>query len=152
MRKLLIAAALIAALPVTALAVVGTPPGTGPALQDGIWLNGLAGGQNWAYQAGLVATGTTQATCTAIKPGYELNEVDTATASTGLGVCLPFALPGTRLLVYNNSGQTITFYPAILNNPVSAAQDTINNGTSKTAATHVSTMFYSVAAGVWAAQ
>ena len=151
MRKFLITAAIVLSLPVSAaLAVVGTPPGTGPALQDGVWLNGLAGGLNWLSQSGVSAAGTNQATCTALNGAVELLEIDTAAASTG--ACLPTAVPGTELKIYNNGAQTVTIYTAVANNPVTAAQDTINNSTSKTIAQHVSVTFWCAKAGVWAAQ
>jgi hypothetical protein len=153
MRKAFLGGLIAASLALVvgaAFAVTGTPPGTGPSLIDGSWLNGLAGGQNWLFQNGITAAGTNQATCTALTPGSRLYELDTVAASTG--ICLPSCLTGAILNVYNNGAQTVTFYPAIANNPITAAQDTILNTTSKTAATHVSTMFYCAKNGVWAAQ
>ena len=107
---------------------VGTPPGTGPQLVDGLWLQGLAGGQNNTYQAGIVAAGTTQATAAPLPSGIELVEIDTVPASSG--VRLPSAIAGTELSVFNSTGTTLLFYPSILNNPVTGVQDTINGATS----------------------
>ena len=151
MKKLLFAtfAALLAG-GIAALAATGTPPGTGPQLVDGVWLNGLAGGVNNAYVSGITAAGTTQATCTPLAAGYYLNEADTVASSTGL--CLPFAYAGTDMLFYNNGAQTVTIYPSIANNPLTAAQDTINNTTSVSVTSHSSEAFSSAKNGVWFAK
>lgn len=133
-----------------ALAATGQPPVNGFGAVDGTWLNGLAAGQNHAYLSGVTAAGTTQATCTPLPATAGLIEVDTTASSTG--VCLPPALPGTDFAVYNNGANTLTFYPAILNNPVTAAQDTINNTTSLTATTKTMRYFFCAKAGIWAAQ
>lgn len=142
--------ALVAASITAALAVVGTPPIGGPALVDGAWLNGIVGGQNYSYQSGITAAGTTQATATALPSGIYLVELDTVAASTG--AALPSCLQGTQIFLYNNGAQTLTVYPAVANNPVTAAQDTINNTTSVTVASHVSEYFFCAKNGVWAAK
>jgi hypothetical protein len=133
-------------------ATVGTPPIIGPAAQDGTWLNGLAGGLNFSYQSAISAAGSTQATATQLPSGIYLAEVDTTAASTG--VALPPALPGTALVLYNNGASTLAVYPTVPNNPVTAAQDTINNGTSWSGgvATHVRISCSAAKAGVWACQ
>lgn len=136
-----------------AIAATGfAPQNNGFAMQDGTWLNGLAGGVNFAYQYGVTAAGTTQATSTQLPTGAFLVEVDTAAASTG--VALPPCLQGTSIELYNNGAQTLTVYPAVANNPVTAAQDTINNGTSLSGgmATHTPEIFFCAKNGVWAAK
>jgi hypothetical protein len=151
MKKILFAAfAALLAGSVMALGSTGTPPGTGFQMVDGAWLNGLAGGVNNAYISGLTAAGTTQATCTPLPAGYYLMEADTVSASTGF--CLPFAYQGADMLFYNNGAQTVTIYPSIANNPITAAQDTINNTTSVTVASHTSEAFSSAKNGVWFAK
>jgi hypothetical protein len=144
--------ALICAAIGSAMAVVGTPPSNGPGLPDGTWLNGLSGGQNFAYQYGITAAGTTQATSTQLPAGIYLLEIDTTASSTG--VALPPCLQGTAVSLYNNGASTLAVYPAIANNPVTSAQDTINNGTSFSGgiATHVSGIFFCAKNGVWAAK
>jgi hypothetical protein len=144
--------AVLSAMVGTAFAVVGTAPGTGPSLIDGAWLNALAGGQNRAYIYGITAAGTNQATATQLTGGYAQYEVDTASASTG--VALPACLQGSVLNVYNNGLQTLSIYPQIANNPVTTAQDTINNGTSFSGglATHTLAIFSCAKNGVWAAK
>lgn len=146
----MLAGALIAASVGSAYAVLGTPPGSGFELADGQWLNGLAAGHNNTYQYGFTAAGTTQATSLQLPTRTALMEVDTAAASTG--VALPPALKGVQLSLYNNGAQTLTVYPSINNNPVTAAQDTINNGTSFSGgvATHVSLLCFAAKDGVWA--
>lgn len=129
----------------------GTPPGTGPQLVDGTWLNGIAGGTNSSYQSGLTATGSSsQATALQLTSGYTIVEVDTVGANTG--VALPAAFAGTEISVYNNGASTLTIYPQIANNPITAAQDTINNSTSTTATTHTGLYFFCAKNGVWCAK
>ena len=135
-----------------AFAATGTPPGTGPALQDGIWLNGLAGGQNFSYVYGLTAVGTSQATALSLTPGFYMYEVDTAGSGGATGVALPPCLQGVSLILSDNTAYTIDVYPAIANNPVTAAQDVINVGsaaTSTTITTYASKIFACVKNGVW---
>jgi hypothetical protein len=151
MKKVLFAAfAALLAGSIAALAITGTPPGTGFQLVDGAWLNGLAGGLNNAYVNGLTGAGTTQATCASIPSGDYLVEADTVASSTGF--CLPFAYQGTDMLFYNNGAQTATIYPNAVNNPITAAQDTINNTTSVTVASHTSEAFSVAKNGVWFAK
>jgi hypothetical protein len=130
-----------------AMAMVGTPPGTGPGLVDGAWLNGLASGMNYTYQYGITAAGTTQATATALPTGIFLIEIDTAAASTGVN--LPPCIPGTQLQIYNNGAQTLTIYPAVANNPLTSAQDTINNSTTLSLTSHTAISPACAKAGVW---
>lgn len=144
--------ALIATMVSAAFAAIGTPPQSGFQLVDGDWLNALAGGHNRVYQTGFTAVGTTQATALQLPTRTALMEVDTAAASTG--VALPPALKGVEIALYNNGAQTLTVYPSIANNPVTAAQDTINNGTSLSGgmATHTAAIFFCAKDGVWAAK
>lgn len=132
-----------------AIAAVGQVPlaGGGPALIDQSWVLGLANGQNYSYQYGITAAGTTQATATQLPAGVYLLEVDTAAASTG--VALPPCIPGTQVVIYNNGAQTMSIYPAVANNPLTSAQDTINNATSITLASHTQTAGACIKAGVW---
>lgn len=148
----MLAGALVAAAVGSAFAVVGTPPIPGPGLVDGQWLTGLAGGLNNLYQAGITATGTTQATGAQLPSGILLVQVDTAAASTGVN--LPPCIPGTELNLYNNGASTLAVYPAVANNPITAAQDTINNAAALSGgvATHVAQLFFCAKAGVWASK
>ena len=139
------------------MAIYGTPPFPGPQLIDGTFIGGgptapggVAGGQNIASISGLTAAGTTQATALAIPSGYKLVEMDTVASSTGVN--LPQAFAGTEVSIYNNGAQTLTVYPAVPNNPNTAAQDTINNGTSTTQTTHTAKTYRCAKDGVWSAQ
>lgn len=132
-----------------AAASVGQVPVNGFGAVDGTWLLGLAGGTNYSYQYGITAAGTTQATATQLPSGFFLVEVDTAAASTGVN--LPTCIPGTQMQLYNNGAQTLTIYPAVANNPATAAQDTINNATSITLTSHTAISPFCAKAGVWAA-
>lgn len=135
---------------VGAAMAIGNVPAPGFQAVDGSWLLALAGGQNYSYQYGITAAGTTQATATQLPSGVYLVELDTVAASTG--AALPSCLQGTQFWLYNNGAQTLTVYPAVANNPVTAAQDTINNTTSVTVATHVAEYFFCAKNGVWAAK
>ena len=150
------ALAVIAALLGTtaAFAVTGQSPipSNGPGLVDGTWLNGLAGGLNNLYQYGLTATGSTQAGAAQMPSGYSLLEVDSSTASTGIGVALPFCYQGTSLSIYDNTGNNLTAYPNVTNNPQTAAQDTINNTTSVTITAHTPEYFSCAKNGIWSAK
>src|SRR5271157_3012954 len=134
--------ALVAGAVGAAMATVGTPPppNTGPALVDGVWLNGVIGGLNYSYQSGISAAGSAQTNATQLPSNIYLLETDTVAGSTGVN--LPPALQGTALLLYNNGGSTLTVYPAVANNPVTAAQDTINNGTSVSVSSHAGALFF----------
>ncbi len=151
-RNAIVGALVAGMMSVAAVAAVGTPPGSGPQLVDGIWLNGLAAGSNATYQAGITATGTTQATAVQLPAQITLFEIDTVASSTG--VALPPALAGTEISIYNNGANTVTVFPSINNNQAlsPAAQDTINNGTSTTIATHSTLYFFCAKNGIWAAK
>lgn len=133
------------------MAQVGVKPTNGFVVPDGNWLLGLAGGQNQITQSGISAAGTTQAGSTPLPGGVSGIEVDTCGANAG--VSLPFAFAGTELSIFNfNTGQTLTVYPSIANNPNTAAQDTINHTTTTTIATNTSKIFWCSKDGNWAAQ
>jgi hypothetical protein len=135
-----------------AMAVVGVPPvpSNGPGLVDGTWLVGLAGGANSVYQYGISAAGTTQATATQMPAAIKLMEVDTAASSSG--VALPFCYQGTEFGIYNNGANTLTVYPNVANNPITAAQDTIDNTTTVSVSSHTAEIFFCAKNGVWAAK
>lgn len=129
---------------------IGNAPGAGFQVVDGVWLAAVAAGQNATFINGLVATGSNQAGSLQLLPGNTLIEVDTT--ASGTGVALPPAVQGTELSIYNNGANTLTVYPAIANNALTGSQDTINNGTSTTAATHTSLYFFCAKNGIWAAK
>lgn len=104
---------------------IGNPPSNGYAETDGNWLNGLAGGHNLLFQNGITAIGTNQATSQQLADRIAVLEIDTSSASTG--VALPAALAGVNIFVINNTANNISVFPSIVNNPVTAAQDTFNN-------------------------
>jgi hypothetical protein len=135
----------------SALAVVGQPPvpATGFGMVDGTWLNGIANGQNYSYQSGISAAGTNQATATQLPAATYMIEVDTTSSSTGVAIAT--CLPGTQFILYNNGANPLAVYPTVPNNPVTAAQDTINNGTSLSGnlASHASIAFACAKAGNW---
>lgn len=141
--------ALVAAGVSAAFAVTGNVPPNGFAAIDGTFINGLASGTNYTYQYGIVAAGTNQATATQLPAGIYMLEVDTAASSTGVN--LPPCIPGTQTILYNNGANPLAVYPAVANNPITAAQDTINNGTSLSGnlASHTPIAFACAKAGNW---
>jgi hypothetical protein len=146
-RKLAIAILALVGCASGALAV-GNPPlqNGGFATIDQTWLNGLAGGQNNNSLSGVAAAGSNQATATPLSAGNALVEIDSGTG----GFNLPPCFAGTELWVLNNSGATLTAYPAVANNPVTGAQDTINGSTSKGSLSTVTPYFFACAKnGVW---
>jgi hypothetical protein len=127
--------AFVAAAVSAAFAVVGTPPGTGPQLVDGAWLNGLAAGSNFNFQSGITAhAGGGQSVCQNLTPGVYLQQVDTV-ATTGDSVCLPFAVAGQNLSIRNNGANTANIFAQSATNGVTSALDTINNTTNTSAYT-----------------
>ena len=129
---------------------VGIKPTSGQQLIDGDYVNGVAAGLNATTQSGVTAAGTNQATAFPITAGAALVSVDTVASSTGIN--LPSALAGIEISIYNNGANTLNVFPAVANNPITAAQDTINNSTSTTIASHVSKVVYCPKNGIWAAQ
>jgi len=130
---------------------IGIAPTTGFQPVDNDWLNGLSGGHNFTFQNGLTAAGSSsQATALQLADRIAYFSIDTVGSNTG--VALPAALAGVEISIYNNGAQTLTIYPSIANNPVTAAQDTINNSTSTTATTHTGAYFFCAKNGVWCAK
>lgn len=163
MREILKSLATIAAVALAGAAIAasvgsaiaaygwGEQPGTGPQLVDGRWLNALSGGVNRAYQYGITAAGSSSQTAAFQLPALiQLFSVDTVTANSG--VALPPCLQGTEIELYNSSGTNVLVYPSIANNPVTAAQDTINNATSVTVNSHTSEIFFCPKNGIWGAK
>ena len=144
--------ALIAAAVGSAYAVVGVQPLNGFGSPDGTWLNGVAAGSNYTYQYGITAVGTNQATAVQLPSGYYLLQVDTAGTGGATGVALPSCLQGTQIFLNDNTAYTIDVYPAVANNPVTLAQDTINNTTSTTITTYAVKVFSCAKNGVWSAK
>jgi len=127
--------AIICAAVSAALAITGTPPGTGFQLIDGQWINGLAGGQNFAFQSGITAhAGGTQAACQPLTPGVYLYQVDTVVTG-GDSICLPFAVAGTNLSLRNAGASIMNIYAQSATNALTGSTDQINNTTNVTAFT-----------------
>lgn len=130
-RDMLIGA-LVIGLASAGIAAVGTPPGTGFQLIDGAWLNGMAGGSNYTYQAGITAKASgLQSTCVNLSPNIYLLQADTV-ATTGDSVCLPFAIAGQNFSLRNNGAQTLGIYAQPGTNLQTATTDTINNTSNTT--------------------
>jgi hypothetical protein len=77
---------------------------------------------------GLVATGTTAAD--ALQLNVSNNTITTSAASTG--VKLPPTESGARMIIRNDSGQTITIYPFNTSSTINAAATSVTLATAKT--------------------
>ena len=122
-----------------------TPPeNSRQALQDGIWLRGLANGQNRGSINKLVAhAGGSKATAFQIPAAVELVSFGTV-ATTGDSALLPQAKAGTIVMVANNGAQTLDLY--------GKGTDTVNNvatATAYTLATTVAAIFFCAVDGAW---
>lgn len=131
---------------------VGTPPITGPALQDGTWLIGLAGGLNCTFISGLTAhSGGGQANAFPIPSGIYLVEFDTVAAGND-SAGLPFAVAGTEIVVINNAAtNAMLVFANPGTNPLTGAADTLNGGagTSLSVAAHSVVDLFCAKNGVW---
>ena len=152
--KVVVSTLLFILVGTAAFAVLGQKPipGAGFGLVDGTWLDGLAGGSNFLYKYGLTAVGSSQATALQLPSNIHLLEVDTSGSGGATGVALPTCLSGAEIVINDNTAYTIDVYPNVANNPITAAQDTINNTTSTTITTYASKLFTCGQNGVWAAK
>ena len=146
--------AIVAAAVGSVTAAIGTPPlpGIGPSLIDGQWLLGLAGGTNYTFQNGLTAAGTNQATALQLSAGINMFEIDTVAAGTG--IALPQCIAGTNFDIRNAGAQTLSIYGSATVNPLTAANDTINNtagSTAYTITTNTNATFFCAKNGSWSA-
>jgi hypothetical protein len=113
----------------------GIRPNSGFALPDGQWLRELSNGNNYTYQAGIVAKASgTQATGTVLSAVIAMWQVDTV-ATTADSVVLPFAIAGQSKSLFNNGAQTLDIYASALTNPATGTTDVINKLTNVTAYT-----------------
>lgn len=115
-------------------------------LHGGSGLKALANSTGLTFLNGVVAAGSTQAGATQLG-SFAMFDIDTV--GSGTGVALPGAIAGTTIEIYNNGSNTLTVYPLIANNPLTSAQDTINNSTSTTITSHAAGYFFCAKNGVW---
>lgn len=147
MRRFLVAGLLLLFASVGYTAI-GTIPHPGFQMIDGDWLLGLSGGHNYAFQSGISAAGTNQATSTQLADRIAFLEIDTSSASQG--AALPAAIAGVTIFVANNTSNNITIFPSIRNNPTTNTQDTFNAAqTSFTLNANTGQGFTSVKNGIW---
>lgn len=115
---------------------VGTAPAKNSrqALQDGLWLNGIANGQNRSYVNGITAhAGGTKAAAYQLPAAVSLIEVDTVGTAAD-SVLAPEAIAGTEFTLYNAGANSLDVY--------GRGTDTINGAATANA--------YAIAAGVTA--
>lgn len=130
------------------MATVGIVPGagSGPALQDGAYLLGIAGGQNKTYQNALVAkAGGTKAAGIQLAAGVALFGFATV-ASANDSAVLPAALAGSMICIRNAAANTLGLY--------AKGNDKINGVASATqysVTSEVSVIMFCVKDGAWSA-
>lgn len=130
------------------MADVGTAPpvNSRQALQDGIWLRGLANGQNRSYVNGLTAhAGGTKAAAYQMPAGVALIQFDTV-AVNGDSALLPQAVAGTDITVISSGVATMSVY--------GRGTDTINDAATANAfsmATNTTARFVCAKDGQWKA-
>jgi hypothetical protein len=134
---------------------VGSPPGTGFALIDGAWLNGLSGGTNYTYQSGITAhAGGGQTSAFQLPAGINMFEVDTV-ATGGDSIALPQCVAGTYLWLRNGTASTsMSVYGSPTVNSLTAANDTINGTAGSSAYTiggATNGVFFCAKNGAWSA-
>lgn len=119
--------------------------GSGPGLQDGQWLLGVAAGNNRSYKNGIVAhAGGTKAAAVQLPAGVQLLEVDTV-ASLHDSVLMPAAVAGQIVMVFNNGAAGMDIY--------GRGTDTINGAATANAhtlATETAAVFFCAKNGAWA--
>lgn len=124
---------------------IAPPNGSGPALQDGQWLLGVAAGNNRSYKNGIVAgAAATKATATQMPAGVQILEVDTVGVANG-SVLMPAAVAGQIVMVFNNGANTLDIY--------GRGTDTINGSATANAhtlATLTAAVFFCGKTGAWA--
>jgi hypothetical protein len=122
------------------------PLGSGPALQDGQWLNALANGQNRSYINGLTAhSGGTKAAAFQMPAAVQFIQFDTV-AVNGDSSLLPQALAGTEVTVISSGVATMSVY--------GRGTDTINDAATANAysmATNTTARFVCAKDGQWKA-
>ena len=130
------------------MAVIGIQPplGSGPALQDGQWLNGLANGQNRSFTNGLTAhAGGGKASAYQIPAAVAIIGFATV-ATTGDSALLPQAKTGTVVMVRNAGANSMNLY--------AKGTDKINGVASATAyalAADTSALFFCALDAAWSA-
>lgn len=127
---------------------VGTAPAQNSrqALPDGIWLRGLANGQNRSYVSGITAhSGGTKAAAFQLPAAVSFIEVDTVAADAD-SVLAPQATKGSSFALFNASAHTLDVY--------GRGTDTINLAATATAyalTTGQTALFFCAKDGSWAA-
>lgn len=119
--------------------MIGTLPGNGPELTDGIWLKALAGGCNRRHESGLLAfAGNVQAGATEVPPRVEIVEFDGQGPLASVTVVVPgsgYTTAAAGIQTSTGSGAVLT--PAmspVVQGGIQAVAVT-NGGTGYTTAT-----------------
>lgn len=125
---------------------IAPPVGSGPALQDGDWLNAVASGQNGSYQNRLIAhAGGTKAAAIQLAAGVKIFGFATV-VTNGDSALLPTAKAGTTVFVRNAGAATLSLY--------GKGTDKINGVATATAyslTTDTGAIFFCAIDGAWTA-
>ncbi len=146
-KALLIGAAALLASVVTSYAIIGTPPGTGFALPDGNWLNGLANGHNRSAQYGITAhAGGTKAAAFQLPAQVAQLQVDTVASTSDSVLLPPCGASGIEIVIANAGANTLSIY--------GKGTDTINAAATANnydLTTNTNAVFWCVKSGLWRA-
>lgn len=134
-------------------------PGQGVGMPDFVWLNGLAGGNNYYCQSitALAGGGQTGSTVmgAANAQGIEAGLIELQTVASDNDSCqLPQAVKGKAMLVFNSSAHSSNVYANPNTNKATGTKDTINgtaNANAYAIAAGVSVAFFCPRDGIWAA-
>lgn len=125
---------------------IAPPAGSGPALQDGQWLLGVASGQNGSFQNRLIAhAGGTKAAAIQLAAGVKIFGFATV-ATNGDSALLPAAIAGNTVFVRNAGAASLSLY--------AKGTDKINGVASATAyslAADTSAIFFCALDAAWSA-
>ena len=125
---------------------IAPPAGSGPALQDGQWLLGVAAGTNKPYQNRLVAhAGGTKAAAIQLADGVAIFGFATV-VTNGDSALLPAAKAGTAIFVRNAGAATLSLYGKGTNIINGAA-----TATNYDLLTNTSALFFCAIDGSWSA-
>lgn len=125
---------------------IAPPAGSGPALQDGQWLLGLASGQNRNFQNRLVAhAGGTKAAGIQLAAGVAIFGFATV-VTNGDSAIMPAAIAGTVVCIRNAGAASLSLY--------AKGTDKINGVASATAyslSADTSAIFFCAIDSAWSA-
>lgn len=140
--------------------MIGTPPrsGSGIGMQDGVWLNGLAGGNNRWSQSGIVALAGGAQAGSPVLGGANAQGIEpalirvTTVATAADSAQLVNAIKGKTLLVHNATANALAIFASPTVNKATGVVDVINalaNGTALSIPAGKIGLFFCALDGFW---